>query len=216
MRNVSFSLNRPRTRFTTVAPDNSAFGYGAAVLVSSISANPIFARRVAAPEPSKPTKEMTWGEPTWHFLHTMSEKVFDARFADIRVELLNILYMVCTNLPCPTCADHAKGYMAGLNFNAINDKQTLKEFFWNFHNMLNSQKGLPFVGFSEVEDKYSRAYTRLIIHNFILSFDNAFDGQRFLPPPHFGNCPRMATEQYSQFCGLTLATLKAIRQISPF
>ena len=169
MRNVNFSLNRPRTRFTTVAPDNSAFGHSA--MVSSISTAPLFVRQVAAPEPIAPTKEMTWGEPTWHFLHTISEKVLDSRFADIRVELLNILYMVCTNLPCPTCAEHAKGYMAGLNFNAISDKQTLKEFFWNFHNMLNIQKGLPFVSFPEAEDKYSRAYTRLIIHNFILSFD---------------------------------------------
>ena len=166
----AFSLNRARGRFVTVAPDNAAFGPRAAT-VAVVTGAPAFVREVAAPVPVAPSKEMTWGEPTWLFLHTLAEKVREERFAELRAPMLNMLYMVCTNLPCPTCAEHAKGYMDGLNFGAIQSKQKLKEFFWNFHNMLNAKKGLPMLSLAEAEDKYRRAYTRLVIHNFILSFD---------------------------------------------
>lgn len=170
MNNVSFSMGRARPRFVVVAPDNAAFA-ARAPLTTSVSVAPLFARQAAAPEAVPPSKEMTWGEPTWLFLHTMAEKVREERFAEIRAPLLNTLYMVCTNLPCPTCAEHAKSYMDGLNFGAIQSKQKLKEFFWNFHNMLNAKKGFPLQTFPDVEAKYARAYTRLVIHNFVLSFD---------------------------------------------
>jgi hypothetical protein len=170
MNNVSFSLGRPRARFVVVAPDNAAFASRAPV-ASVVSAAPLFLRQAAAPEIVPPSKEMTWGEPTWLFLHTMAEKVREERFAEIRAPMLNMLYMVCTNLPCPTCAEHAKEYMNSLNFSAIQSKQKLREFFWNFHNMLNAKKGAPLQSLPDVEEKYARAYTRLVIHNFILSFD---------------------------------------------
>ena len=170
MNNMNFSMGGPRPRFVVVAPDNAAFGPRTPV-VASVSTAPLFVRQVAAPEAVPPSKEMTWGEPTWLFLHTMAEKVREERFVEIRAPMLNVLYMVCTNLPCPTCAEHAKSYMDSLNFNAIQSKQKLKEFFWNFHNMLNAKKGFPLQTFPDVEAKYARAYTRLVIHNFVLSFD---------------------------------------------
>ena len=49
-------------------------------------------------------KTMKWGEPTWFMFHTLAEKIKPEYFQEIRMDLLNIIYTICTNLPCPDCA----------------------------------------------------------------------------------------------------------------
>ena len=88
----------------------------------------------------KETKKMDWGEPTWFLFHTLAEKVKEEEFQNIRVELLNIIYSICSNLPCPVCSTHAKQHLNGTNFNNIQTKQQLKDFFFHFHNIVNQRK----------------------------------------------------------------------------
>ena len=76
---------------------------------------------------SKP-KKMRWGEPTWYLFHALAEKVKEDKFHIVRQELLNTIYSICKNLPCPLCANHATEYMNGINFNTIQTKQNLIDF----------------------------------------------------------------------------------------
>jgi hypothetical protein len=78
-----------------------------------------------------PKKEMRWAGPTWLILHTLAEKIDESKFNDIRVELLNTIYTICTILPCPLCATHAKKYLDGVNFNTIKNKEE-NTFYSNF------------------------------------------------------------------------------------
>jgi hypothetical protein len=61
-------------------------------------------------------KKMKWGEPIWNLFHVLAEKVKEETFANIREELLNIIYTICANLPCPDCANHATTYMNNINY----------------------------------------------------------------------------------------------------
>jgi len=124
------------------------------------------------PELQKDTKSMKWGEPTWFLLHTIAEKVKDASFSSIRGELLQLIYTICTNLPCPDCATHATAYLNGINFNAIQTKEQLKNMLFTFHNVVNARKGYPQFYQGDLDEKYSKAITMNIILNFMNYFEN--------------------------------------------
>lgn len=120
--------------------------------------------------PEKPSKKMEWGEPTWFLFHTLAEKVKEEEFPLIRTELLNIIYSICSILPCPMCSSHAKTHLNGSNFNNIRTKQQLKDFLFLFHNTVNQKKNYLLFDYNNLNEKYSKANTDMIIRNFLLNF----------------------------------------------
>jgi len=122
------------------------------------------------PVPSVPTGRMRWGPPIWALFHTLAEKVKPEYFTAIRKDLLDTIYMICTNLPCPDCAAHATAYMDSLNFNAIQSKDDLKNMLFRFHNSVNARKGMPPFDYADLTPKYSLANTSVIIQQFMDAF----------------------------------------------
>lgn len=123
--------------------------------------------------PESPTvKKVKWGEPTWFLFHTLSVKIKESDFLRIRRELLNNIYAICINLPCPDCANHAKIYLDNINFNAIQTKEDFKMLMHRFHNEVNRRKGYPAFPYEEVVEKYSLAITTNIIRNFMAHFSD--------------------------------------------
>jgi hypothetical protein len=112
------------------------------------------------------------GAPTWYLFHTLAEKVREDSFHLIRKELLDIIYTICTNLPCPDCANHATRFMQGVNYDTILTKEDFKELLFKFHNSVNSKKGFPIFSRSELDDMYSRANTANVIQNFYNNFQS--------------------------------------------
>lgn len=132
-------------------------------------------------QPKDPKKKsMKWGEPTWFLFHTLAQKVKESDFQIIRKDLINIIYTICTNLPCPDCAKHATEYMNNINFNTIQTKEQLKNMLFVFHNTVNSRKGFPIFPREELDVKYSRANTINIIKNFIVHFENKHKSIRMI------------------------------------
>jgi hypothetical protein len=118
------------------------------------------------------TKKVKWGEPTWFLLHTLSVKVKESEFKNIRMDLLNRIYAICTNLPCPDCANHAKNYLDNINFNTIQTKEDLKILLFTFHNDVNKKKGYSLFPYEQLDEKYSLAITHNIIRNFMVHFSD--------------------------------------------
>ena len=116
--------------------------------------------------------KVKWGEPTWFLFHTLSVKIRDSEFSRIRPQLLNYMYAICINLPCPDCANHAKAYLDGVNFNSIQTKEQFKRLFYDFHNEVNRRKGYAFFPYDELDEKYSKAITGNIILNFMAHFSD--------------------------------------------
>lgn len=142
------------------------------------------AQRPAAPEPVKVAvesftntnsskKPMKWGEPTWFLFHTLAEKVKPEFFPEIQKELLNLIYTICSNLPCPNCAKHATQYLNGINFNTINTKDALRFMLHRFHNEVNRRKGVAEFPLEQLTPKYSVANTINIIHHFMPFFEDS-------------------------------------------
>jgi len=123
-------------------------------------------------QPANQPKKMKWGEPIWFLFHTLAEKVKDESFQSIRLDLLNTIYLICSNLPCPDCANHASEYMKKINFSSIRTKQDLKLMLFQFHNVVNQKKRFPIFSIDELDSKYSNANTIMIIQNFMIHFQD--------------------------------------------
>jgi hypothetical protein len=135
----------------------------------------------AAIIPETPPKpKMVWGPPIWFLFHTLAEKVKPSSFQSIRSQLLNTIYIICLNLPCPLCSAHAKEYMNRINFNSIQTKEDMKRMLFDFHNEVNKRKGFPIYSIFELDEKYSKAITINIIHNFIVHFQDKHRSPKLL------------------------------------
>jgi hypothetical protein len=121
-----------------------------------------------------------WGAPTWFLFHTLAHKIQEEHFADVREELLNIIYSIACNLPCPYCAEHAKRYLDGINFQAIQTKEQLKRMLFEFHNSVNERKNYPIFAWSDLETKYDAAVTVNIVQNFILVYSKKTNNIRLI------------------------------------
>lgn len=116
--------------------------------------------------------KMVWGKYTWFLFHTMAEQIKEERFQQLRNEILHIIYTICTNLPCPMCADHAKEYLAKSNLMNSQTKEELKYELFKFHNIVNERKQQKQFTVEELNNIYSRAIPRIAIQNFLVQFNN--------------------------------------------
>jgi hypothetical protein len=116
----------------------------------------------------------------WFLFHTLAEKIKEESFHYIRVELLNNIYSICVNLPCPVCSTHAKEYMEKINFNTIRTKEDLKNMLFQFHNNVNLRKNVPLFPREQLDEKYSKAVTINIIQNFINHFSDRYRSHKLI------------------------------------
>jgi len=116
------------------------------------------------------TKKMKWGEPTWFLFHSLAEKIKEQHFNTVKNELINTIYIICKNLPCPMCATHATHYMNSVNFRTIHTKKDLIDLLWRFHNEVNIKKNIPIFPYEQLHEKYSRANLVNIIQLFMYHF----------------------------------------------
>lgn len=125
-------------------------------------------------------KKMKWGEHIWVLFHVLAEKVRDDAFSSIRVELLNAIYSICANLPCPDCANHARLYLNDIKYKNIQTKAQLKEMLFVFHNTINQKKGFPIFPREKLEETYSKYHLFPVLQNFMLVFQNKHKSIRMI------------------------------------
>jgi hypothetical protein len=128
-------------------------------------------RIIQPPETTGP-KKMSWGEPTWALFHVLAEKVKDKEFERIRLELLEVIYMICSNLPCPDCANHAAMYLNDIRYKNIQTKEQLKNMLWTFHNVVNKKKNFPQFPRDQLETKYAAYPLIPVLHAFMVKFQD--------------------------------------------
>jgi hypothetical protein len=116
-------------------------------------------------------KPMKWGQPTWYFLHMLAQRVKDNEFLKIKDGLLRTIYLVCSNLPCPNCSEHAKMHLDKINFNNIKSKDELIKLLFSFHNIVNKRKDFPIFKESELV-MYDKINIIICIQMFMLHFSD--------------------------------------------
>lgn len=172
MGTMAFSMAHPRTSVSNGHRQQPPIGHRQPSFPQPSPQPSMRQTSELTPTQEKKKKPMKWGEPTWFLFHTLAEKVKEENFQQIRKELLDVIYTICVNLPCPTCATHATQYMNGINFNTIQTKQQLKDMLFSFHNTVNGRKQYPLFDYSELDAKYSSANTINIIQNFMVHFQD--------------------------------------------
>ena len=111
-------------------------------------------------------KKKDWGNAVWLLFHTLAEKIKPEHTEELIV-IVSHITIICNNLPCPDCQQHASRVMAQVNKNAIAaSKETLIDFLWKFHNDVNKRTKAAFYT-KEALDKYKTANTINVFKNFI-------------------------------------------------
>ena len=158
-----FTKNDKRTNVTQVIHRNNQFSQPQKkrILIRNVNNN------IPVPQVTPNNDNMTWGRSTWFLFHSLAEKIKDEYFLQIKSELCNQIYRICTSLPCLLCQKHAVEYMKNVNFKNIKTKEELKKMLFNFHNVVNAQKNYKQFTYFELEEKYKTANLNKILTNFM-------------------------------------------------
>lgn len=117
----------------------------------------------------------TWGTPTWIFFHTFAEHINPEFYIHNRDKIKSFILSICNNLPCPECTKHATQYNKfNLTNTNIENKEKLKQYFFNFHNSVNKRKHKPnFTNYNQYKNyKLDAAYVNFknaYLRNNVLS-----------------------------------------------
>lgn len=145
-----------------------------------ISYNSYNIKQVVKTNTVNDSNKMRWGKPVWYFLHSMAEKVKTEEFHNVRNEMLEIIYLICTNLPCPYCSHHAKNYLDNINFKNITSKNDLKHILYMFHNNVNKEKGYELFDNNNLDPLYSKAHFLNITNNFLYHFNEKYSNTKLI------------------------------------
>ena len=126
------------------------------------------------------TTKDTWGPAIWTLFHTLAEKVNDENFHEVKTDLFGFIKRICFNLPCPDCAAHATQIISKVNPSSFNNKQQLQMFLFNFHNSVNARVGKRAFTIEELNAKYSRANTFVVVPYLIKVYSHRNTNVRLL------------------------------------
>lgn len=125
-------------------------------------------------------QKVKWGWPTWKFFHVIAHKIKPEHFKQVRKELLDTIYSICTTLPCPVCAQHATQYMNAMNFNNIQTKEDLKDMLFSFHNSVNARKNYKPMNKSELDATYANFNTIAVAREFMYYYKDRHRSMKLL------------------------------------
>ena len=81
-----------------------------------------------------------WGNIIWSFLHTFVENIDTETFKEKKVNIIQLINTICTNLPCSLCSNHyKKDYY--LKEESIFSQNCLRLYLWNIHNEITAYRG---------------------------------------------------------------------------
>ena len=108
-----------------------------------------------------------WGRAVWYLFHTLAHKLKPEYSRETGV-LFEHINSICSNLPCPDCQEHATKTLATANRRfIISSKETLINFLYTFHNLVNKRTKKPEFSLEALNEMYSRANTQKVIAHFI-------------------------------------------------
>lgn len=84
---------------------------------------------------------MSWGPPTWFFLHALCEKIHPEHYLLVKDALWNQIKELCSLLPCPDCSIHATAHLSKISTPPTKDH--LVQVMYLFHNVVNQNTRKP-------------------------------------------------------------------------
>jgi len=115
-------------------------------------------------------KNISWGNPTWIFLHTIVSKINKLHFNENKEYIIDIITSICFNLPCPECSTHSIEFLNTVNFQNVNKKEDLIEILYVFHNQVNKNLHKPEFDEKQLEVYNSKDITETL-NTFLKSYN---------------------------------------------
>lgn len=112
-------------------------------------------------------EQLYWGKLTWWLFHTIAEKMNDIKELS---NITNLIILICHNLPCPYCKDHAKIYLNKKPINKmVKTKEELKKYIYDFHNVVNLRTKKNIYP-PEILNQYTSVNLGVLLNNWIRFF----------------------------------------------
>ena len=121
-----------------------------------------------------------WGPSIWYFFHAIAEKISPDKFLEQKNNLFIILNIVCDNLPCPDCSEHAVREIKKININNVTSKDIYKNLLLEFHNRVNTRLNKPIFTREQLDEKYKYVNLYAIMHNFNISYNTSVYNEKLL------------------------------------
>lgn len=112
-----------------------------------------------------------WGPATWRLFHIIGEKIETNDYNDIQ-NAVRIIRLICSNLPCPDCANDATSILSKYNLKTISSKEELKLFLYTFHNIVNKKLNKPLYETEELNILYKNMNFNQVLNNFFYIYNN--------------------------------------------
>jgi hypothetical protein len=148
-----------------------------------------------------------WAVPTWVFFHTIAEKINEGFLKNNAANVLIFIKLVCNNLPCPDCREHASHYLSSVKPRHIDTKEKLKDLFFTFHNDINGRLRKPIFQKKNLA-KFKNGRLDVIYRLFIFGLTKKY-GQTLLPGVIMRTLRRKnAGNQIKKWCEQNWASLQ--------
>ena len=112
-----------------------------------------------------PTKE--WGNATWLLFHTIAAQIDETKFKEVRSELIDVIIVTCSHLPCPVCTQDASAILKKAYLHKIKTKDHFIEFLRQFHNIVNIKLDQKTFSKEEIENMYNNNNLITVTNNFV-------------------------------------------------
>tara|TARA_B100001093_G_scaffold324115_1_gene309246 strand:- start:1074 stop:1532 length:459 start_codon:yes stop_codon:yes gene_type:complete len=121
----------------------------------------------------------SWGPIIWVFLHTLAAKIENTEFKNNKDKLIEIIFKVCSNLPCPDCSSDSVNFLKTVNFKNVTKKEDLIEILFVFHNQVNIN--LKKTEFPEkLLETYNNNNMKIVLNRFIEIFNKNTNNIRLM------------------------------------
>lgn len=121
-----------------------------------------------------------WGPAIWYFFHGIAEKINTDKFNDQKNNLFNILNIVCDNLPCPECSEHAISEIRKINIQNVTSKDLYKDLLLEFHNRVNIRLKKPTFSREQLDEKYKTINLKAVMNNFNIAYNYSVYNEKLL------------------------------------
>jgi hypothetical protein len=113
-----------------------------------------------------------WGPATWYLLHSMVLKIDDNINQSQLKELKGIILNIASNLPCPSCTQHAVSYITANRMELIDNIFALRVFIHKFHNKVNERLKKTIMSYEDHVVMYNNMNLKYVIQNMMNIYKN--------------------------------------------
>lgn len=107
-------------------------------------------------------KNNKWGPVTWALMHTIACKINPKFFLSYKNDLIKLIKIICSSLPCEYCASHATRLLNNYNYSIIKTHQDFKRWLWELHNIVNIKLNKPEKDKHIIDNYYNNNLSQLL------------------------------------------------------